>query len=590
MKKISILFVALLGVFLIAFNTKKAYATVIDDDYRNLNVIDFSQVYYEGGKCKSDQRFDVKAGDTMTFVASTGFFGSAYNASTNSLSTGKKLGMSFVVEGGPSGDYRISLSYAYSGIFIGSKTFNYNGHFYIDDFMTRVDSLADFDRSHVMLYYGDKTLFKGFVADMKDLPEGFEYVSDSQITIHTSCSNPITTESIKESLVAYDYTDGIISSSQIETITDNYSTSSSVVGTHLLEFRAVDSSSNTRNLKVYVVVEDNEGPTISLRQDLTYEIQGRTITLDDIRSYFEVRDNYDGYISNSNLYDLTWDASGEFDGCTCKTYLITVKCDDSSGNVGTLTCNFQTIDTTPPQAKLKTMIVKLSEYYNGFLNKPVSEYFEYISDNSREIPYIYFENNYDSEEIKDVGDIPVRVTIIDKYGNKTIIDGVFQVIDDIAPMFYVKGDLITTTNTDTLTPNQIKTKIKANLKAKGINYDQVIMVDSNYFDTPDKEGKYEVKYAYKANNDIVYEYSEIEVIKVGKTESEATLDTDKDKQPYEPIGSKDKTTTQVETANVETKTTNNKFGTIILYVVVLAPILIGSIVFIVYKRRQRYVE
>ena len=544
--------------------------------------------------CHTNAR--IEPGKNYTMIATKEFFGNNYVGGSlqNNI-----MGVTYRHDDMSSTGSTMSwkMKWHSLGVFTFNFVASWSGYVEFYDFRCSYNDISEADLDHIVFYQGDVTMFKGFPIEV-DLT-GYEYYSDSNITITTDCTNPIDPNDIKAGIVAYDTTDGLISTDQITLIKDTYSTNQSV-GTHMMEFAASDAAGNIKTLVVTINVVDSVGPTITTKNSILWEVRGVIPELNDLRSYFVIRDNYDGVISTDNLYGMTWLGNGHFNGYDVGNYSFTVKCDDASGNTTEETFTLSAVDTTPPVIELAHVEINLSELGSDLTSLKFSDYLVSYDDNSRYIKKVYVESNYKDDYASYVGIVPVKVTAIDGSGNIATQEGVVYIIDDIAPQFYIHGSLLQLADDTVEDSTNINARIRRSLNERGIKYDTILIIESEYFNSGDKPGIYDIKYAYSYQGNVVYEIGQIEVIETGK----ANQTTDNQEQNVEvenPTTEPEKQTTpepagKVEeekgtnVTNVVTNNPNNSTNDNYLYFLVLIPIVLGVIIYFVYRKRNRVIR
>lgn len=87
---------------------------------------------------------------------------------------------------------------------------------------------------------------------------------------YTDVNNPVSAATIKSGLIAMDDVDGDITSSII-IHSDGYTAHKNTLGEYPIVFQVSDSSQNTTNFTVYVIVVDNDDPVISGKNSHTFK-------------------------------------------------------------------------------------------------------------------------------------------------------------------------------------------------------------------------------------------------------------------------------------------------------------------------------
>lgn len=260
----------------------------------------------------------------------------------------------------------------------------------------------------------------------------------------TNVDNPISEEQIRASIAAFDETDGDISSSIVVT-SDNYTANKNIVGSYNIVYSVTDSSENTVNFTVTVLVKDIEKPVINLGEydEISISYTDTTFNYETYHSNFTITDNYD------DLADLTITADpGTFDG-TVGTSTITYTVEDTSGNIETAEMTIIVIDDVAPTftgpnsfsttlTSGLTLGTILSQFTaTDFVDGARTNYITVVSDG--------FSPN---KNTTGVYEIVIRVgDTSGNYANKTIE---VTVTDDVLPVFYVTSAFISVAESVTL--------------------------------------------------------------------------------------------------------------------------------------------
>ncbi len=260
----------------------------------------------------------------------------------------------------------------------------------------------------------------------------------------TNVDNPISEEQIRASIAAFDETDGDISSSIVVT-SDNYTANKNTVGSYNIVYSVTDSSENTVNFTVTVLVKDIEKPVINLGEydEISISYTDTTFNYETYHSNFTITDNYD------DLADLTITADpGTFDG-SVGTSTITYTVEDTSGNIETAEMTIIVIDDVAPTftgpnsfsttlTSGLTLGTILSQFTaTDFVDGARTNYITVVSDG--------FSPN---KNTTGVYEIVIRVgDTSGNYANKTIE---VTVTDDVLPVFYVTSAFISVAESVTL--------------------------------------------------------------------------------------------------------------------------------------------
>ncbi|MBI9010182.1 MAG: hypothetical protein JEZ05_09180 [Tenericutes bacterium] len=186
-----------------------------------------------------------------------------------------------------------------------------------------------------------------------ELVDVLKPVFSNVATIQAVYPNTYSTNDILAMLSASDNYDGDLSAS-ISLVEDNYTSSSSIVGTYNMEFVVSDSSGNSESYFQMIEVIDDESPIISgiFSVSVGYD---EIITEEQILSNLNYTDNYDDNASLAIVLDT--------DNYTthCKdigSYQMTFSVTDSSGNKTSQAVTINVIDEIGPVLYFNSSIVQ----------------------------------------------------------------------------------------------------------------------------------------------------------------------------------------------------------------------------------------
>ncbi|MDD3170957.1 MAG: hypothetical protein PHO86_01420 [Bacilli bacterium] len=144
----------------------------------------------------------------------------------------------------------------------------------------------------------------------------------------TSFENPVSFSTIRSSVIAMDDNDGDITSQIIVTKND-YINHMNEIGTYEIVFSVTDSSNNTTNFSVFVMVMDMSAPIITGKNSYTTN-QLTKIEISNIEAGLSANDNYDGDVTPS-IAVKTDNYTSNY--ATPGTYLIVFTATDTAGNI-----------------------------------------------------------------------------------------------------------------------------------------------------------------------------------------------------------------------------------------------------------------
>ena len=501
MKKILIV-VLLLMMMLININNAQASTT---SDYKNLLDVN-NLVYTESTDTIAAKEYiPLKASTIYTFVATWEFFGDATTSRKSAL-INKTIGTIFKDADGRTLSNTVKLAYNQVGIYVAQFTTTVSCQLLFTDLLVRGKNIENLATDQFIFYEGSRYDFKGFkkVANLS----GYNFVND-EVTIYTDYDHPITFETIKNNLKVFDANDGDISIDDV-VVEDNY-TNNLAVGSHEIVFTATDQGNNSESLKVIVNVLDIKAPIIDGNAEIIWDMSNECPTIDDMKVNFTVSDNADTNITNDNIY-ISGSTLDAYEVNVVNQYLVTFAVKDASNNTGYLSAVVQTVDNDAPVITLKNLELKLSEIGGHLFNDLYKEVIDSITDNSGN-----YSLGFKYNELYGYGGFSgvfeVTITATDPSGNKSTETATVTIVDDIAPEFYLKAETLETTIDKPYTSETLKQAIRRRLDARGVLYDDVTLISSDYFNNEKVEGVYSVKYAYSYKGITNYEIADINVTK-----------------------------------------------------------------------------
>lgn len=252
-------------------------------------------------------------------------------------------------------------------------------------------------------------------------------------------------------LSAYDETDGDITSS-IYIVSDNYTANKSTLGKYEVVFAVKDNAGNETILVSYINVVDITNPVITGNASVAEISYTQTYNISNFKSTLTASDNY-YTLTNSNITILsdTYTANKAVPG----TYEVVFEVTDSSGNQGTFTKQIRVIDDVAPVFSGTTTITKPS---NSIL--AVSEIQAQLTahdaiEGNKTGQITILSDGYTGKG-NVVGSYEIVFQVQDSKGNKSTHMVTVNVVDNIAPVIYIKdGVSIILKANEVLTRDQI---------------------------------------------------------------------------------------------------------------------------------------
>lgn len=319
-------------------------------------------------------------------------------------------------------------------------------------------------------------------------------ISGANVNYYTNVESPISVETIKSKLTAVDETDGDVSDS-IAIAEDNYTGHETELGAHTIKFSAQDLSGNVSYLSVTIHVRDVTGPVIEGPETVTYSYDD-IISEDQFLLNYSISDNCDPTPSLTTSYP-----TNIFDKANALgTYTVNVNGTDASGNTATKAVQVQIVDEKAPVIEGPTTISKR--------NSVVLTTSEILAQYSANDAYdgactVYIvEDNFTGNGDK-VGTYTIKLGAKDSSNNEGTKVLTIEVIDDIAPVWYVDNTLIYVDASVTLTHQDIIDLMIANGEIAS-NYALVTITNDEYEADPTVPGTYsaKVRVLYANGNEI----------------------------------------------------------------------------------------
>lgn len=499
MKKILIV---LLLLMMMLININNAHASTTSDYENLLNVANLN--YNESTDTIAAKEYiPLKANKIYTFVATWEFFGEA-TVSRKSALINKVLGTVFKDAEGKAINTTVKLAYSQVGLYSAQFTTTSNCELLFTDLLVRGKNMDELLTDQFIFFEGSRYDFKGFKKEADFT--GYTPV-DGEVTIYTDYDSPITYEDIASNLKIYDANDGYFNLEDV-TVVDNYSDNLSV-GAHDIIFTATDKGQNSESLKVIVNVLDIKAPIIDGNAEIIWNMSNECPTVEDLRSNFTVSDNADSTITNEDIY-ISSSTLDSYEVNVKNQYVVTLAVKDASNNIGYFSTVIQAIDNEAPTILLKNLEIKLSEVGGYLFNDLYQQVIESVTDNSGK-----YSLGFKYNELYGYGGFSgvfeVTITATDPSGNNSSETATVTIIDDVAPEFYFKAEALETSVDKPYTAETLKQEIRRRLDARGVLYDDVALISSNYFNSENVEGVYTVKYAYSYNGEANYEIADINV-------------------------------------------------------------------------------
>ncbi|MDD2575189.1 MAG: hypothetical protein PHD47_01825 [Acholeplasmataceae bacterium] len=355
----------------------------------------------------------------------------------------------------------------------------------------RIDHVMIFDKglefmpASIMLYAGKIEDFTKIYSSKSNLtPEVGYYLMD-----YDHIKNP--TEIIAE-LSVNDETSDV--SNNIIITEDDFTPNKSSLGEYVVRYEVYDSVFNTSIFDVYVKLVDITAPIIKGTNNHTIELGIDTLTIEDIKALLSVSDNYDNYLSNSDLVLLEDTFSENL--FQVGTYKVVYELSDSSFNKSTYQVDIEVVDTTSPVIDGPLEVFRYTT--DSFITlEEIKSYFSAYDIVDGDVSSaIVFEGEY----LNLPGRYPLKISVNDSSNNiesKTIY---VNVVDGIPPEFTTSEMIISFEELNLMDDEAIKTWLsnKLMVNAEAI---EILLNESKY--TEETKSSF-VYYSFEKDNQLNY--------------------------------------------------------------------------------------
>ncbi len=282
-------------------------------------------------------------------------------------------------------------------------------------------------------------LYEGENASYFDDYEGPDYLhipvyEGFSGSIITNINNPISAAMIKNQLKASDYFDGDLTEN-IEIIEDCYSENMDKIGTYSLVFSIKDSSQNRTDLRININIIDDTPPEI-LGNNYLITSPEQKLSINEIKSYLSVKDNYD-----SEVELLLVEDEYSINSHLLGTYRLLFLACDSSGNESSFPLEIEVRDLEKPEISGPSIIRK--PYQETLLLSDIlgnySAYDDIDGEVSESLKIIL--DNY-SEKMYKLGSWKLVIEAKDSSGNTETKEVMIEVYDGTGPVFIIEKGLI----------------------------------------------------------------------------------------------------------------------------------------------------
>lgn len=318
-------------------------------------------------------------------------------------------------------------------------------------------------------YKGNETNYKEY-EDYSHAPAGlnndftgpFKDKTELDINVRYKEKDMLTVNDFKNTILAFDKYD--YEYKNVEIKSDSYTNATRNLNTKLpIVFIAKDNNNNEATITFNITVFDDENPKIKPLHDTIKFSYKEDITLEKIRTKFQITDNYtknpeiivNGISLNQKL--------------SVGNYPIEIVAKDSSNNQETYKSTLQVIDDVLPELTGPSFI---QTNVNTLLSEnEIIKMYEANDEIDKKVP-ISIENNTYKDNYRHIGVYSLIVNATDRSGNKISKTVSVSVSDLNSPIFYLNQKVLTTYENSTI---NLQTLLNQLVKEN-------IIPDDNYID------------------------------------------------------------------------------------------------------------
>jgi len=267
------------------------------------------------------------------------------------------------------------------------------------------------------------TSYADYIAPQIDVEEP-SFTESGAFILSYKDQTPIN-QIVSDHVTVYDEIDGDLSN-QIVIESDAYTNNMDQVGSYMVSLSATDSSGNTANFELTILVKDELAPVITGPSSITVNVDNPPSIHDLITSKMTIIDEYDGPIT----YQLTGDTYSS-NRTILGTYNVGISATDSSGNLATKDLIIDVIDDIKPSISGPNHLV--SPMSNPLTiedilqTQIVEDNYSSLSLSDLTVTDLYTSN----EQTKGLYDVTLQIS--DSSGNQTSKVLTIEVEDDVKP-------------------------------------------------------------------------------------------------------------------------------------------------------------
>ncbi len=317
-----------------------------------------------------------------------------------------------------------------------------------------------------------------------------EFIDLEAPTFIVDVDNPISFETIKSQITAYDKTEGDITS-KIVISNNNYVLSNGKIGVGTYSFTATvsDLFDNTCSKVFNIMVVDITKPTL-IASDMTITYN-ETLSDSDLVNNVNYSDNVsakDKINYNITLNEYNSAPSYKTFKAKCGTYNISISFTDEANNTNSVSFSVNVIDNIAPAVVVPEEIISTTT--NFLTMNDIKEYISVVDEYDNNATYsLYDAQGYNTT--KKVGTYKMRIEAKDSSNNTSTVYFNVKLVDTDVPTIGFKDDYLIVINVDEiLTKDKLILLLSNNIDLSSLDE---IEIESDYFASSIKgAGKYEI--------------------------------------------------------------------------------------------------
>lgn len=311
---------------------------------------------------------------------------------------------------------------------------------------------------------------------------------DGQQTFVTSVADARPLSFFQDYITAFDETDGDLTD-EIYVVSDNYTPNKLVLGTYQVTFGVEDANGNESTLTINITVADITKPVITGNSTKAIISYTQTWNISTFKSTLTVSDNYDTLVNSDIIVKTDEYTSNK---TNLGTYNVVYSVTDDSGNEATFTKQVEVIDDVAPVFSGPTTISKPTNSILTVTDIKGQLSATDVKEGVKTSQIVVKTDNYTGHG-NQVGSYTIVFEVSDSKGNKSIHTVTVNVIDDVAPIWFITdGVSVVLESPASITRQQIIDLLVATGQISVQGTSQVNFVIDEYTGNEDVAGVYVV--------------------------------------------------------------------------------------------------